>query len=167
MSTSAGLAETAASEHQERLRCIEDFGQLFERYGVSLTVGRVFGLLLMSDVALSLDDMALQLTASKSGVSVAARDLERLGVVRRNRLHGSRRITYEASDNFEPIFEAQFDRIRQQLAILRRADSALARGRAKARLRSMKALHEFWLGESEGLMARWRAKRAARIGQRQ
>ena len=42
------------------------------------------------------------------GVSVATRDLERLGVARRSGSPGSRRVLYEAADTMEPIFEAQF-----------------------------------------------------------
>src|SRR5712691_7796641 len=99
---------------EARRRLVEDFGQLFARYGLTLTFGRVFALLLISDGPLSLDDIATQLGVGKSGTSVAARDLERLGVARRFGTPGSRRALYEVNDNLEPIFENQFTRIRQQ-----------------------------------------------------
>jgi DNA-binding transcriptional regulator GbsR (MarR family) len=144
-----------------RRRFVEDIGHLYARYGLALTVGRVFGLLLVTDDPLSLDDLAEQLGVSKSGISVATRDLERLGVARRRGTPGSRRVLYEANDSMEPIFEGQFDRIRGTLGTLRRADAALAPGQAKARMREMIELHEFWLRESEGIMDRWRRRSEA------
>jgi predicted transcriptional regulator len=153
-------SESGLDEAQRRV--VEDFGQLFARYGLTLTFGRVFGLLLISDRPLSLDDIATQLGVSKSGTSVAARDLERLGIARRLGTLGSRRALYEASDNLEPIFEAQFARVRQQLSYLQRTDALLPPGRAKARLRTMMDLHLFWLSESEGIMSRWRQRMESR-----
>jgi DNA-binding transcriptional regulator GbsR (MarR family) len=141
-----------------RQRLVDDFGQLLARYGTALTLGRVFALLLLSDAPLSLDEIAAQLEVSKSGVSVATRDLERLGIARRLGRPGSRRVLYESMDDMLPIFEAQFNRIRQQLSLVQRADALVPRGRAKERLREMTALHEFWLAESEGIMARWRRR---------
>jgi DNA-binding transcriptional regulator GbsR (MarR family) len=121
-----------------RRRFVEDISHLYAHYGLALTVGRVFGLLLVSDDPLSLDDLA-----------------EQLGTP------GSRRVLYEANDSMEPIFEGQFDRIRGTLGTLRRADAALAPGQAKARMREMIELHEFWLRESEGIMDRWRRRSEA------
>lgn len=142
-----------------RRRFCDEFGQVFARYGLTLTFGRVFGLLLLSDDPLSLDEIAAWLNVSKSGTSVAARELERLGVARRLGTPGSRRIRYEANDDLEPVFEAQFARVRDQLGALQRADGLVARGRAKERLRQMKELHEFWLHESGGIMDRWRRRK--------
>jgi len=143
---------------EARRTFIEDFGQLFARYGLAPTFGRVFGLLLMSDQPLSLDNIAGQLRVSKSGVSVATRDLERLGVARRSGSPGSRRVLYEAADNMEPIFEAQFTRIRQSLAIIQRGTGLLPGERAGRRLDRMRELHQFWLEESQGILERWRAR---------
>lgn len=144
-----------------RRRVIDDFGQLFARYGLTLTFGRVFGILLLGDDPLSLDEIAASLSVSKSGTSVAARELERLGIARRLGTPGSRRVRYVANDDFEPIFEAQFTRVRDQLGTLQRADGLMTRGRAKDRLRHMKELHEFWLRESDGIMERWRRRNEA------
>jgi hypothetical protein len=58
----------------------------------------------------------------------------------------------------EPIFEAQFARVRESLAILQRVRGALPGERAGQRLDRMSALHQFWLDESQGIMERWRAR---------
>ncbi len=155
-----GGAPAPLDEAQRRF--VEDFGRLYARYGLALSFGRVFGLLLVSDEPVSLDDIAGTLGMSKTGASVAARDLERAGVARRLGTPGSRRILYEANDEMDPIFQAMFVRIRDSLATLRRAEPTLADGHARERLRGMRELHEFWLRESDGIMERWRQRRQAR-----
>ena len=154
----SSTASVGASYDEGRRRFVEDFGQLFARYGLGPSFGRVFGLLLMSDEPLSLDEIAESLGISKSGTSVAARELERAGVARRLSTPGSRRALYEASDEFESIFHSQFGRVREQLGSLERADGLLPRGRAKTRMRRLKELHEFWLSESEAIIDRWRRR---------
>lgn len=141
-------------------RCfVDDFGQLFARYGLPLTFGRVFALLLVADEPLTLDNLSEELQVSKSAISVATRDLGRLGVARRLGRPGSRRVLYEASDDMLPIFEAQFTRIRESLVLLHRANAFVPSGRVRERMRQMEALHEFWLAEGEGIVQRWRTRR--------
>ncbi len=53
------------------LQIADDIGRLYSKYGLALSIGRVFGLLLASDVPLSLDEIAMALGISKSGASVA------------------------------------------------------------------------------------------------
>lgn len=139
-------------------RVVDEFGQLYARYGMTPTFGRVFALLLVSDSPLSLDEIVVQLGISKTQASVATRDLERVGGANRLSTRGSRRILYEASDNFESIFEAQFNRVRESLEKLKHAEQVLQQGRGRDRLVTMKELHEFWLDETQDLMTRWRAK---------
>jgi predicted transcriptional regulator len=139
-------------------RFVDDIGQAFARYGLPLTIGRVFGLLLINNEPLSLDEMAAQLKVSKTGTSVAARDLERIGVVRRLATPGSRRILYEADDNMEPIVEAQFARMRYMLTLLQRSDGIAPPGRALQRMRNLQELYEFSLRESDSILERWRER---------
>lgn len=141
---------------------IDDLAQVYERYGLSLTFGRLLGLLLLSDDPLSLDDIAERLQISKSGASVAARELQRAGVLRRVTTPGSRRLVYEATDDMEPLFLGILARIRDSLAVIVRADSVLAPGRARRRLHEMKQLHEFWLREGSGIIDRWHQRRPPR-----
>src|SRR5207248_5095926 len=103
----ASASGSGVMDEQERHRFADALGVFFGRYGLGPTFGRVWALLLISDDPLSLDAIAAWLRASKSGVSVVARDLERLGLVRRHLTRGSRRIRYEACDDMVPLFEAQ------------------------------------------------------------
>lgn len=51
--------------------------------------------------------MTIDLEVSKSSASVAARLLEMYTLVRRHGQRGSRRVLYEASDNYEGMLTAQ------------------------------------------------------------
>jgi DNA-binding transcriptional regulator GbsR (MarR family) len=152
------------STDDARRRFIDDLGHLYARFGLPVTFGRTFALLLLRDRPISLDDLASELAVSKSAVSVAARDLERVGVVRRLTSPGSRRVLYEASDDMVPIFRAQFTRVQQTLPLLQTADALVSPGKARQRMRDMVELHEFWLAEADGIVERWRrrSRRAAR-----
>jgi DNA-binding transcriptional regulator GbsR (MarR family) len=161
------MASPSSLEHQDgpveaRRRVIDDFGQLYAHFGLALTFGRAFALLLLSDRPLSLDEIAANLEVSKSAVSVATRDLERVGIARRVGTPGSRRVLYEASEDMLPIFQAQFARIQRSLPVLERAAALLPPGLATDRLQVMTELHEFWLAESEGIVERWRRRRNGR-----
>ena len=142
-----------------RLQIAEDIGHLYGKYGLALSIGRVFGLLLASEGPLSLDEIAETLGISKSGASVAARDLERVGVVRRLGTPGSKRVLYEATDEMESTFTGTFARVRDSLSAMQRAESLLRPGRAKRRMKEMVEVHEFWLRESSGIIERWRRRR--------
>jgi predicted transcriptional regulator len=144
---------SALTEAQRRY--IDDQAQVFARYGLPLTTGRVLGLLLVTDNPVSLDDIASQLQVSKSGASTAARDLQRNGLVRRLATRGSRRIVYEATDSMEPVFESTVIRIRDGLAMVRKGLPLLSPGKARIRMKLMEDLYEFWLGEMEAIINRW------------
>jgi DNA-binding transcriptional regulator GbsR (MarR family) len=153
-------AEHAAytEDGTERHRFVDAMGAYFDRYGAAATVGRVFALLLTSNDPLSLDDIADWLGTSKSGTSVAARDLERLGLVRRQLTRGSRRILYEASDDMAAIFDAQFARIREQRGLFAQAEPLVKSAPAAQRLQRMLELHDFWLTESARIIDHWRRR---------
>ena len=145
-----------------RLQIADDIGRLYGRYGLALSIGRVFGLLLASDAPLSLDQIAESLGISKSGASVAARDLERVGVVHRLGTPGSKRVLYEATDEMESTFVGTFARVRDSLNAMKRAESQLGAGKAKRRMKEMVEVHEFWLRESTGIIERWKRRRQSR-----
>jgi len=150
------------AEEDVRLTIADDIGHLYARYGLALSIGRVMGLLLASNEPLSLDDIAETLGISKSGASVAARDLERIGVVNRRGTPGSKRVVYEATDRMESTFSGTFARITDSLHAMNRAESRLGPGKAKKRMKEMVEVHEFWLRESNGMMERWTRRRQNR-----
>lgn len=62
---------------------IERMGLVLESDGLPRIAGRIFGLLLVSDDARSLDDLAGELRVSKGSVSTNARLLEQRGLLER------------------------------------------------------------------------------------
>ena len=148
-----------AKAEDTRISIADDIGRVYARYGLALSIGRVFGLLLASNEPLTLDEMAGTLGISKSGASVAARDLERVGVVHRLGTPGSKRVLYEATESMESTFDGTFALVRDSLNAMNRAESQLAAGKAKRRMKEMVEVHEFWLRESDGIIERWRRRR--------
>jgi len=145
-----------------RLQTAEDIGRAYARYGLTLSVGRVFGLLLASVEPLRLDQIAQPLGISKSGASVAARDLERIGVVHRLATPGSKRVLYQATDEMASTFDGTITRVRDSLGVMSRAEAKLGPGKAKRRMREMVEVHEFWLREMDGIKERWGRRRKIR-----
>ncbi len=95
---------------------------------------RIFGLLYLSGSPLSLDEIAAELSQSKSNVSLNIRVLVEWHLVRRRPVPGSRRDHYEAATDFframQEIFERRFRwTVRQVLAAVADARTAAAESR--------------------------------------
>jgi DNA-binding transcriptional regulator GbsR (MarR family) len=147
-----------ALDEAER-RFIEDIARLLVPWGVPQTAARVYGCLLLSPVPVSLDELGLHLQVSKSSASVAARLLEMYTLVRRHGVRGSRRVLYEASDNYEGMLTAQ-NRTLEAGAELLKAGARSARSDAtRARLEEMAEFYAATLEAMESLLRRWRARR--------
>jgi len=96
---------------------------------------RIFGLLYLSGGPLSLDEIATELSQSKSNVSLNIRVLVEWHLVRRRQVPGSRRDHYEAATDFfralQEIFERRFRwTVRQVLAAVADARAATAESRS-------------------------------------
>ena len=92
---------------------------------------RIFGLLYLADHPLSLDEIAAELSQSKSNVSVNIRVLVEWHLVKRRPVPGSRRDHYEAATDFframQEIFERRFRwTVRQVMAAATEARAAAA-----------------------------------------
>src|SRR5690606_41593620 len=74
---------------------VERMGQLFEAEAGPRIAGRLFGLLVLTPGALSLDEIAEELRVSKASVSANARMLESMHVISRVTRPGDRRDYYE------------------------------------------------------------------------
>jgi len=98
---------------------------------------RIFGLLYLSAGPLSLDEIAAELSQSKSNVSINIRALVEWHLVRRRPVPGSRRDHYEAATDFfralQEIFERRFRwTVRQVLAAAADARAAAAAEQRRA-----------------------------------
>ena len=77
---------------EDRERYIEEFGFLLEQFGLPRMVGRVLGVLLMSDSPeRPAEELAEVLHASRGSISSATRTLTQIGLVERRARPGERR----------------------------------------------------------------------------
>ena len=85
---------------------LDGLGQLSDYFGFSKVMGQLYGALLMSPDALSLDDLMERLSISKASVSMNMRTLEHMGMVRQVWLRGKsgRRKYYQSETDFVTIF---------------------------------------------------------------
>ena len=108
-----------------RYEFIEMMGRHFEEEGTARIAGRLFGLLILTEEPVSLDDAAERLQVSKGSVSSNARLLEEWGVAERVTRPGDRRDFYRvAPDMGRRLLERQIERVE---LMNRRLDAAKAR----------------------------------------
>ena len=89
---------------EPREHVIEDFGLYFEQYGLQRILGRIYGLLLITDVpVLGLDDMAQQLGISKASASTSTRQLQAFTLIEKVGLPGDRRDYYRVSSDAQIV----------------------------------------------------------------
>jgi DNA-binding transcriptional regulator GbsR (MarR family) len=82
-----------------RTRLIEVGGKTSQDLGLGRIVGQMVVYLYLRDGGCSLDQIGDDLGLSKAAVSVAARQLENLGVLRRSWKKGDRKAYYRTADN--------------------------------------------------------------------
>src|SRR5690606_38581826 len=77
---------------------VERIGHIIEQDGLTRIAGRIFGHLLLSSEAQSLEDLAKAVRASKGSISQETRLLERLGALERVTRAGDRRVYYRIGE---------------------------------------------------------------------
>lgn len=90
---------------------IERFGLFFEEDGMPRIAGRVFGLMLLSEESLTLDEIAEDLHVSKGSVSTNTRLLHHFGILERVTKPGDRRTYYQLTSD---ALSSGFDRVRER-----------------------------------------------------
>ncbi len=91
--------ETSENITQARTRLVETGGRTSQDLGLGRIVGQVLVYLYLQPGECSLDVLEEDLGLSKASVSVAARQLETLGLVSRVWLKGERKKYYRSADN--------------------------------------------------------------------
>lgn len=88
---------------------IEALGKQSAFWGFGKATGEIFGVLYISPTPLTLGEIAEILKVTKGNVSVAIRNLERLGMVRRSWRKGDRKVYFEAETDFWRITRTVLD----------------------------------------------------------
>ena len=84
---------------ESRKRLIETGGRMSQDLGMGRIVGQILIYLYLSPAEASLDEIEEQLELSKASVSIAARQLENFGLLRRVWKRGDRKSYYQTTDN--------------------------------------------------------------------
>ncbi|WP_055492359.1 GbsR/MarR family transcriptional regulator [Streptomyces sp. TP-A0356] len=137
---------------------VSSMGALLERWGLPQTTGRLYGYLLLRDTPVDLDTMVQDLGASKSGLSVAARQLESWSLVRRLTQPGSRRVRYEAVGDVHGLLQANNAHLRTFSNTLRLGVAA-ARGGSRERLSDLADLFTLYVDQADRVLAAWESGR--------
>ena len=114
-----------------RSRLVASGGRLAQEFGFNRVAGEVLACLYLTDGAASLDALENELHLSKAAVSLAAAQLERLGLVHRVRKAGDRKRYYRSADDIGSALRHGILKLaRSKMAVLEtdlgQADAALA-----------------------------------------
>lgn len=144
---------------------IERMGLALESDGLPRIAGRIFGLLLVSEDARSLDDLACELRVSKGSISTNARLLEQRGVLEQMSRPADRRDYYRVPPDLFSHTMAQ------RLARWQRFHEAIGAARTSLPIRSREVVerleeyeeaYAFMSRVISEALARWRVTRGER-----
>jgi DNA-binding transcriptional regulator GbsR (MarR family) len=133
-------------------RFIAAMGSMMERWGLPQATGRLYGYLLLSNEPVDLDTMVRDLGSSKSGLSVAARQLESWFLIRRIPSPGSRRVCFEVDGDTDQLLRVNSVQL-QRFSDTLRQGAATATGRASSRLDELSQLFEVYVSASVAAIA--------------
>lgn len=126
-------------------RFVERMGFFFESDGAPRIAGRMFGFVLLSPEACSLDDLAEQLQVSKASISTNARLLEAWGAVERVARPGDRRDYYQTAEDIHVrMLERRLERIQRMRELVHEGRESIAEldSRVEDRMRTFELIHE-------------------------
>jgi biotin operon repressor len=139
---------------------VEDIGLFFEQNGSQRTMGKVIGLLLITEEPLSQEDLMRLLNLSRTSVSVAMRWAEHLGFIAQTSVAGDRKRYYQLQEDMADwMARSSFEELEGFLGLLTRAEE-LADPGACARLKTMQDLFHFLNERIQAAIAEWKEQRA-------
>ncbi len=153
------MANNGLAEAERRF--VEEVARLLTPWGVPQTAARLYGYLLLSAEPVSLDRISADLEVSKSSASVAARLLDMYTMARRHGQRGSRRVLYEASDNYEGMLTAQNRMLETGAKLLRAGARDIASGRVRDRLVEMADFYLLAREAMESALGQWRERKGS------
>lgn len=90
--------------NQARERVIKAISQNLNLYGITPSVGRLWGLLYFQNEPMTLDEMKIELGMSKTSMSTSVRNLTDLNMVNKVWKKGVRKDLYEAEEDWHQNF---------------------------------------------------------------
>ena len=144
---------------------VNEFGSIYEQYGFQRLKGLLVGLLFVQPDALSLDDIADQLSRSKGPISMAVRDLAAAGLLRKVDGDNSRRDYYAIHpDLFLNNFKNNMSIVRKNRRtaeqFLSEMEGDAAHAEALRNLERMRAFYTLMESFFHDFAERWEAESA-------
>ena len=151
---------------EEQSRYVEEFGLLFGQFGLSRMLGRVLGVLMISDPPeRSAEELAEALGASRGSISQTTRSLIQMGLVQRWSRPAERRGYFRVKPG------AWHSIMRREMEALGSFREAAERGlvlldsqdpNARRNLEEMRDFYAYWEKEMPAVMERWEEESKAR-----
>lgn len=115
-----------------RKRVIEAIGRNMDLYGIALSTGHLYGLLFFADKPMTLDEMGVEMSMSKTSMSTGVRTLLDLKMVNKVWEKGSRKDLYEVEydwyQTFTDFFAIKWRKaVESNILVLRRSLEELNR----------------------------------------
>jgi HTH-type transcriptional regulator, glycine betaine synthesis regulator len=105
MENIAGLTdEQERVVHKARKRVIESIGQNMDLYGITLSIGHLYGMLFFQNKPMTLDEMTEAMEMSKTSMSTGVRTLVDLKMVNKVWEKGARKDLYEVEMDWFQTF---------------------------------------------------------------
>jgi DNA-binding transcriptional regulator GbsR (MarR family) len=145
---------------------VEECGLYFEQVGLTRVAGRIIGWLLICEPSYQLQSELVEtLSASKSSISVALKDLTTLYLVERFTLPGDRRTFYRTTkDMWSRSFRARMHQVTELKELSERGLEALKdeTPQRRHRLEFMRDMNAFMETEFPKLLDAWDAIKKAK-----
>ncbi|HBC87170.1 MAG TPA: hypothetical protein DCZ94_09470 [Lentisphaeria bacterium] len=109
---------------------VDAAGRISQDFGLSRIFGQVMAAIYLHEGPSSLDDIGKELNLSKAAISIATRQLDKLGVIRQVWIKGDRKTYYQTSDHLastlqKGIMELLRNKLRMTDEILEEAKNCL------------------------------------------
>lgn len=133
---------------------IEAMGKQSSFWGLGKTTGEIYAVLYLSSDPVTLEEIAVHLRFTKGNVSLAVRNLERLGMVRRIWRKGDRKVYFEAETDFwkitrsvlsqrqKPEFDDSFRLVEESLELARGLPESAEKTLMVGRLKDLQDFYE-------------------------
>ncbi len=125
-----------------QLDFIDNVASLLVPWDMPQTAARIYGYTMLCREPASLSRIATDLHLSKSSASVAARLLEKHGLVRRHGERGSKRVLYGFSDDYAGLLAEKCRFLGSMGAVLEEGAATVATGEITGRLQDLSRFYQ-------------------------
>ena len=133
------MSNFALTDAQQQF--VDEFAQQLLPWGLPITSARLYAYLNLAEVPVTLDEFANSLGISKSNASVAARELESIGMARRQTDRGSKRIRYVVTDDPGLALKNHSELLGRTAGLIASRKELVATGKQLVRLAKLGEFH--------------------------